>query len=79
MARAGAVEVEAMANIRLAEEYDAAQGRGEVAGPRDGDRRSQPERLSTSSDLGLNRREIHDARRHCQRKNIYLPKRKFGI
>ena len=63
MARAGAVEVEAMANIRLAEEYDAAQGRGEVAGPRDGDRRSQPERLSTSSDLGLNRREIHDARR----------------
>ena len=61
-AQADALQVEALAKIRLAEEYDAAQERGEVAGT---------ERTcvgtdnapATAADLGLRRDQIHEARR----------------
>jgi hypothetical protein len=61
-AKADALEIEALANRRLADEYDAAQERGEVATSRDGGRRSKLERLPTAADIGLNRAEIHEAR-----------------
>jgi hypothetical protein len=56
--------IEAVAKRRLADEYDAAQGRGEVATARDGRLgRSQPERLkATAADIGLSRKQIHEAR-----------------
>ena len=62
-AQADALEIEAAAKRRLADEYDAAQARGEVASdgrPKtvvDGD--GIP---ATAADLGLRRDQIHDAR-----------------
>lgn len=62
-AQADALEIEAQAKRRLADEYDAAQERGEVASSRDGDhRRSDRERLPSASDIGLSRKDIHEAR-----------------
>jgi hypothetical protein len=63
-AQADALEIEAQAKRRLADEYDAAQERGEVASQRDGKLgRSEPERLKpTAADVGLSRKEIHEAR-----------------
>ena len=61
-AQADALEIEAAAKRRLADEYDAAQARGEVAkrGWESGvDKRS----ITTASDLGLRRDQIHEARR----------------
>jgi hypothetical protein len=64
-AQADALEIEAAAKRRLADEYDAAQARGEVA------KAGQYERANvgngnvspaTASDLGLRRDQIHDAR-----------------
>ena len=66
-AQADAAEIEAQAKRRLADEYDAAQERGEVAGP-GGSGANQhganvPEQnVSTVSDLGLTRKAIHEAR-----------------
>ena len=66
-AQAHALEIEARAKRRLADEYDAAQARGEVAG--NGQR--GPEKAvadansfspATTADLGLRRDEIHEAR-----------------
>ncbi|MHB2169937.1 hypothetical protein [Alsobacter sp. R-9] len=64
-AQADALVIEAQAKARLADEYDAAQERGEVAanGQRgkavpDGNGFSPP----TAADLGLNRKDIHEAR-----------------
>ena len=59
--QADALEIESLAKRRIADEYDAAQERGEVAGPRDGDRRSSVER-PTAEDIGLTRKQIHEAR-----------------
>lgn len=60
---ADALEIEAQAKRRLADEYDAAQARGEVAGSCEGrPRRSGVERLPDASDLGLTRKQIHEAR-----------------
>ncbi len=65
-AQADALEIEAAAKRRLADEYDAAQARGEVArlgtnqadlGVPDGNTRP-----ATTADLGLSRKSIHDAR-----------------
>lgn len=65
-AQADALEIEAAAKRRLADEYDAAQARGEVArlgtnqtelGVADGNTRP-----ATTTDLGLSRKSIHDAR-----------------
>lgn len=60
-AQADALELEAMAKRRLADEYDAAQARGEVA------KNGQPsssmrEELPTITDIGLTHKDIHDAR-----------------
>lgn len=62
-AQADALEIEAGAKRRLADEYDAAQERGEVATI---GKRSQPERLHpappSAADIGLDRKDIHEAR-----------------
>jgi hypothetical protein len=64
-AQADALEIEAAAKRRLADEYDAAQAQGEVA------KAGQYERANvendnvcpaTAADLGLRRDQIHDAR-----------------
>jgi hypothetical protein len=62
-AQADALLIEARAKIRLADEYDAAQARGEVK--RLGGDTSGVEYRNTASaaDLGLRRDEIHEARR----------------
>lgn len=62
--QADALEIEAGAKRRLADEYDAAQERGEVATSHDGKfGRSEPERLKpTAADIGLTRKDIHEAR-----------------
>jgi hypothetical protein len=66
-AQADALIIEARAKMRLADEYDAAQARGEVA------KRGEQDRfrdnvagsniIATAADLGLRRDEIHEARR----------------
>lgn len=62
-AQADALEIMAMAKRRLADEYDAAQQRGEVAGQADGRRPSGAEgQKPTASDLGLTHKDIHEAR-----------------
>ena len=60
-AQAGALEIEAQAKRRLADEYDAAQERGELkkAGNPNS---SRTEELPGIGELGLNHREIHEAR-----------------
>ena len=63
--QANALEIEARAKHRLADEYDAAQARGEVAA--NGQRRKAvPDGNScsplTSLELGLSRKDIHEAR-----------------
>lgn len=59
-AQADALEIEAAAKRRLADEYDAAQARGEVAGH--GRSKVEHANVTTASDLGLRRDQIHDAR-----------------
>jgi hypothetical protein len=47
----------------LADEYDAAQEPGKIAGPKYGKLgRSDGERLPTAADIGLSRKDVHDAR-----------------
>lgn len=59
-AQAHALEIEAQAKHRLADEYDAAQARGEIR--RSGERSfSTPEKLG-NHDLGIAPKEIHEAR-----------------
>lgn len=61
-AQADALVIEAEAKRRLADEYDAAQARGEVA--RAGDPRpSKAEGLATVADIGLTHKTIHEARK----------------
>lgn len=61
-AQADAALIEARAKMRLADEYDAAQERGEVAGV--GKPANVPEgnNKPTAADVGLSRKEIHEAR-----------------
>ena len=59
--QAHALAIRARAEMRLAEEYDAAQERGEVAGH--GRSKVEPDNVTTAADLGLRRDEIHDARK----------------
>jgi hypothetical protein len=64
--RAGALEIEAKTKRLLADEYDAAQERGEVAGPETG----RPKSVlggnafgpASAADLGFSRKDIHEAR-----------------
>ena len=65
-AQANALEIEARAKMRLADEYDAAQARGEVASgnrAKDFGVLSDNAKPATAKDLGFNRREIHEARK----------------
>lgn len=61
-----ALLIEARAKVRIADEYDAAQERGEVA-RHGGDRKTkihdEKHDAATVSELGLSPREIHDARK----------------
>jgi len=63
-AQADALEIEATAKRRLADEYDAAQDRGEVG--RQGSRSDLVsggnEVVPSAADLGLTRKDIHEAR-----------------
>ena len=63
-AQAHALEIEAQAKRRLADEYDAAQARGEVAGHGGGRnfKVADSNVETTTADLGLRRDEIHEAR-----------------
>ena len=58
-AQADALEIEAQAKRRLADEYDAAQERGEVASQ---GKPSKGEGLPTTAELGLSHKEVHEAR-----------------
>lgn len=64
-AQANALAIRARAEMRLAEEYDAAQERGEVVGAHDGAKKrvEGDNAIATAADLGLRRDEIHEARR----------------
>ncbi|AEG54053.1 hypothetical protein GOB42_27050 [Sinorhizobium meliloti] len=61
-AQADALEIESLAKRRLANEYDAAQERGEVA------RKGKPVNVpdgnikATAADIGLSRKDVHEAR-----------------
>lgn len=61
-AQADALEIESIAKRRLADEYDSAQERGEVAGPTGNHLRSDRERKPTAADIGLSRKDVHEAR-----------------
>jgi hypothetical protein len=63
-AQADALEIEAQAKRRLADEYDAAQERGEAATGRDGPDAGvlDGNAKATVSDPGLTRKAIHEAR-----------------
>ena len=60
-AQADALEIEAQAKRRLADEYDAAQTRGEIRVRADNQHVSDENKLTTA-ELGLSRIQIHDAR-----------------
>ncbi len=62
--QADALEIESLADKRLADEYDAAQERGEVATGRDGPGAgvSGGNAKVTAAEIGLSRKEIHEAR-----------------
>lgn len=62
--QAHALAIRARAEMRLAEEYDAAQDRGEVAKHGGGRNFNVPARNveTTAADLGLARKDIHEAR-----------------
>src|SRR5260370_18108835 len=60
-AQADALEIEAGAKRRLADEYDAAQERGEVAN-NGGDRSRIPiQKSATAAEIGLTHKQIHEA------------------
>jgi hypothetical protein len=62
-AQADALLIESGAKRRLADEYDDAQERGEVASSTDGSLgRSNGERPATSADIGLTRKQVYEAR-----------------
>lgn len=61
-AQADALEIEAMAKRRLADEYDAAQERGEVAKPGKPVNVPDGNNKATAAEIGLSRKDIHEAR-----------------
>lgn len=61
--QADGLEIEAAAKRRLADEYDAAQAAGQVTGVSDRHSSSRAElKKATAADVGLTRKEVHDAR-----------------
>lgn len=62
-AQADALEIMTVAARRLADEYDAAQARGEVQQHGGQGKRDVPdENIPTVTDIGLSRKQIHEAR-----------------
>jgi len=63
-AEADALEIEALAKRRLADEYDAAQERGEVVGAKTGAKKrvSDGNAIATAADVGLSGKQIFEAR-----------------
>jgi hypothetical protein len=61
-AQADALEIEAMAKRRLADEYDGAQERGELAKGRPKSVGDDNTFQATAADIGLSRTDIHEAR-----------------
>jgi hypothetical protein len=63
-AQADALEIEALAKRRLADEYDAAQERDEVSTGRNGPAAGvlNGNAKATAKEVGLSRKEIHEAR-----------------
>lgn len=65
-AQADALMIEARAKMRLAEEYDAAQERGEVVGAHNGAAKRVPDENAiapaTAAEIGISRKDIHEAR-----------------
>ena len=61
-AQAHALAIEARAEMRLAEEYDAAQDRGEVATRADQNLLPEEKKVS-ATDLNLTHKDIHEARK----------------
>jgi hypothetical protein len=61
-AQADALEIEAMAKRRLADEYDAAQERNEVAKPGKPVNVPDGNNKPTAPEIGLSRKDIHEAR-----------------
>ena len=66
-AQADALEIEALPKRRLADEYDAAQERGEVASRTDSLRQGpvlpkQKNGKASVAEIGLSHKEIHEAR-----------------
>lgn len=60
-AQADALEIETAADRRLADEYDAAQERGEIVGPNGGGTVSS-RNAATAADVGLSRKQVMQAR-----------------
>jgi hypothetical protein len=57
------LEIEAQAKRRLADEYDAAQARGEVQSPGQPRKSNIPDgNITLAGDLGLSTKQIHEAR-----------------
>jgi hypothetical protein len=63
-AQSQALKIETQAKIRLADEYDAAQKRGEVAAKNSGRPKSIPDQntYTTVTDIGLTSKEVYEAR-----------------
>jgi hypothetical protein len=61
-AQADALEIEAMAKRRLADEYDAAQLRGEVRKDGGDQSSAREDCVPTAADVGLTHKDIHEAR-----------------
>lgn len=61
-AQADALKIEAEAKSRLADEYDAAQERGEVAKPGKPINVPSGNNKATTDQIGIDRKQIHDAR-----------------
>lgn len=76
-AQADALEIESMAKRRLADEYDAAQERGDVASGRPKSLPDQKTFTPTAADIGLTHKEIHEARqiRNAERDNPGIVRR----
>lgn len=63
-AQADALDIEAAARRRLADEYDGGQERGEIVGPKGGGDTTVPARnAATAAEIGITRKEVHEARR----------------
>jgi hypothetical protein len=81
-AQADALEIEAQAQCRLADEYDAAQERGEVARHSAGNPHIVPNKNDlprTAAEVGLSRKLVHEARqvRNAERENPGVVRQKL--